>query len=146
MAKLREIGSVADAYKSWHRASLGIISENIQNLRERLGESPRKSTRRLSQETLFRGHQFWGFSMMTLSSFLTKFRPYGSKLIKIKRKEKHLVKIFVKGLKMTLALWIWTIWTISTTVAFVGHLPHFLSPEIWPSNIKLSFYQVHCCC
>ena len=53
MAKLREIGSVADAYKSWHRASLGIISENIQNLRERLGESPRKSTRRLSQETLF---------------------------------------------------------------------------------------------
>ena len=58
MAKLREIGSVADAYKSWYRASLGIISENIQNLRERLGESPRKSTRRLSQETLFRGHQF----------------------------------------------------------------------------------------
>ena len=44
--------------------------------------------------------------MMTLSSFLTKFRPYGSKLIKIKQKEKHLVKIFVKGLKMTLALWI----------------------------------------
>ena len=44
--------------------------------------------------------------MTTLSSFLTKFRSCRGKLIKIKQREKHLVKIFVKGLKMTLALWI----------------------------------------
>ena len=35
-------GSVADAHKGWHRSSFGIIPENIQNLRERLDESPRK--------------------------------------------------------------------------------------------------------
>ena len=27
-----------------------------------------------------------------------------------------------------------------------GHLPHFLSPEIWPLNVELPFYQVHCAC
>ena len=91
-------------------------------------------------------HQFWGSSMMTLSSFFTKFRSCGGKLIKIKQNEKHFVKISVKGLKMTLACWIWTIWTMLTTVDFVGHLLHFLSPEIWPPNFELSFCQVHCPC
>ena len=83
---------------------------------------------------------------MTLSSFLTKFRSCRGKLIKIKQNEKHFVKISVKGLKMTLTCRIWTIWTMLTTVAFVGHLLHFLSPEIWPPNVELSFYQVHCSC
>ena len=27
-----------------------------------------------------------------------------------------------------------------------GHLPHFLSPKIWPPNVELPFYQVHCFC
>ena len=45
---------------------------------------------------------------------------------------------------MTLACQIWTIWTMLTTAAFVGHLLHFLSPEIWSPNVELSFYQVHC--
>ena len=52
VAKFRETGSVADAHKGHsgrHRSA--IIPDNIQNLRERLEESPRKSTRRLSQET-----------------------------------------------------------------------------------------------
>ena len=31
-------------------------------------------------------------------------------------------------------------------VGLCGHLPHFLSSEIWPSNVELSFQQVHCCC
>ena len=44
--------------------------------------------------------------MMTLSSFLTKFRSARDKLIKIKQNEKHVVKMSVKGLKMTLADWI----------------------------------------
>ena len=65
-------------------------------------------------------HQFWGSFMVTLSSFIIKFRSCGGKLIKIKQKEKHFVKISIKGLKMTLACWIWTIWTMSTTMAFVG--------------------------
>ena len=29
---------------------------------------------------------------------------------------------------------------------FCGHLPHFLSPEIWPPNVELSLYQEHCSC
>ena len=33
-----------------------------------------------------------------------------------------------------------------TTVAFVRHLLHLLSPQIWPPNVELTFYQVHCSC
>ena len=51
VAKSRTTGSVADAHKGRHRSSFGIITGNTQNLRERYEESPRKSTRRLSQET-----------------------------------------------------------------------------------------------
>ena len=51
VAKFRKTGSVADAHKRRHRSSFGIIPENIQNLRERHEECPRKSTRSLSQET-----------------------------------------------------------------------------------------------
>ena len=52
MAKFRETGSVTDAHKGHsgrHRSA--IIPENIQNFLECLEESPRKSTRYLSQET-----------------------------------------------------------------------------------------------
>ena len=52
MDKFRETERVADAHKGhngWHHSVT--IPENIQNLRERLEESPRKSTRRLSLET-----------------------------------------------------------------------------------------------
>ena len=100
----------------------------------------------IPQKINTREHQFWGSSMMTLSSFLTKFRSWRGKLIKIKQNEKHFMKVWVKGLKMTLVCWIWTIWTISTTMAFVGHLLHFPFPKIWPSNVELSFYKVHCSC
>ena len=51
VAKFRKTGSVADANNDRHCSSFAIIPENIQNLREHHGESPRKSTRRLSQET-----------------------------------------------------------------------------------------------
>ena len=49
VAEFRKTGSVADARKGRHCSSLGIIPENIQNLRERHEESLRKSTRCLSQ-------------------------------------------------------------------------------------------------
>ena len=52
VTKVWQTGSVADAHKDQHRSSFGIIPENIQNLGERLEESARKSTRRLSQETV----------------------------------------------------------------------------------------------
>ena len=51
MAKFRKTRSVVDAQKGQDRSSFGIIPENIQNLRERHEDFPRKSTRRLSQET-----------------------------------------------------------------------------------------------
>ena len=51
MAKFRKTRSVVDAQKGRDRSSFGIIPENIQNLRERHEDFPRKSTRRLSQET-----------------------------------------------------------------------------------------------
>ena len=52
VAKFRETGSVANVHKGhsyWHCSA--IIPENIQNLPERLEESPRKSTHHLSRET-----------------------------------------------------------------------------------------------
>ena len=51
VVKFRNTGSVADAHKDQHRSSFGIIPENIQNLRERHVESPRKLIRPLLQET-----------------------------------------------------------------------------------------------
>ena len=64
----------------------------------------------------------------------------------MKQNETHFVKISVKGLKMTLVCRIWTVWTMSTTVTSVGHLLHFLIPEIWSPNVEFFFYEVHCSC
>ena len=91
-------------------------------------------------------HKKLAFQENPLSSFLTKFRFCRGKLIKIEQSEKNSLKISFKGLKMTLACWIRMIWTMSTTVAFVRHPLHLLSPKIWPSNVELTFYQVHCSC
>ena len=52
VAKFWKTLSVADTHKGRHRPSFSIIPENIQNFRERHEESPRKSTCRLSQETV----------------------------------------------------------------------------------------------
>ena len=49
--KFRKTGSVADAHKGRDRSSFGIIPRNIQNLRGRHEDFPRKPTRRLSQKT-----------------------------------------------------------------------------------------------
>ena len=107
--------------------------------------NPTENQHAISHKKLeFREHQYWGSSMMTLNSFITKFRPCRGKLIKMKQSEKHFVEILVKELKMSMACWIWRIWTISTTLAFVGHLLHFLSPKTWPPNVELPFYEVHC--
>ena len=130
----RMVAKFRNSQRKWGRCSQRprsfIVRHNswgFQNLRERREDFPRKSTRHLSQ-LAFREHQFLGSSMMILISFLTKFRSCRGKLIKVKQNEKHFVKISVKGLKMTLACWIWTIWTIMTTVVFVGDLLHFLTP------------------
>ena len=139
-------GSVADDHKGWHCSSFGIIPENIQNLRECHEESPENQHAVSHKKLAYWENHFWESSMMTLSSFPIKFRSCRGKLIKIKQDEKRFVNISFKGLKMTLACWIWMIWTILTTVAFVWHLLHLLSPQIWPPNVELTFYQVHCSC
>ena len=51
VVKFRKTGSVADAHKDRDHSSFGIIPENIQNLRERYEDFPRKSARPLLQET-----------------------------------------------------------------------------------------------
>jgi len=51
VAKFRETGSVANANKGHSRRTRSVQTpNNIKNLREWLAESPRKATRRLSQE------------------------------------------------------------------------------------------------
>ena len=103
----------------------------------------------------FRGHQFWGSSMMTLSSFLTKFWSCRGKLIKIKQNEKQFVKISLKGLKITLACWIWMIWTMLATAAFCGASATFpvsrnLATKHWivlvSGTLFLSKCLLHCRC
>ena len=69
--KFRKTGSVADAHKGRDRSSFGIIPRNIQNLRGRHGDFPRKPTRRLSRET--------GISRTSILRILhddLKFFPY----------------------------------------------------------------------
>ena len=56
----------------------------------------------------------------TLSSFLTKFRSCRGKLITIKPNEKHFGNMSVKGLKMTLACWIWFSLVTRLAVTWVG--------------------------
>ena len=53
VTKFQKTGSVADAHKGRECSSFGIIPENIQNLRERHEDFPRKSTRHLSQDWHF---------------------------------------------------------------------------------------------
>ena len=53
LAKFRKTGSVADSHKDRDHSSFRIILENIQNLRERQEDLPRKSTRRLHKKLAF---------------------------------------------------------------------------------------------
>ena len=133
VAKFRKTGSVADAHKGLDRLSFSIIPENIHNLRKRHEDFPENQYTFFHKKLAFQEDQFWGFSMMTLSSFLTKFWSCRGKLIKIKQNKKHFVKISVNRLKMTLTCWIWT---MLTTVAFVGHLLHFLSQTLNCPSIR----------
>ena len=145
-AKFRKTGIGTDVNKDQHHSFFSIIPENIQNLQDIMRNLPENQHAVSHKKLAFLQIHFWGSSMMTLSSFLTKFRSCRGKLIKIKQNKKHFVKISFNRLKMTVACWILTIWMMSTTAAFVGHLLHFLFPEIWPPNAELSFYQVHCSC
>ena len=98
------------------------------------------------KKLVFREHQFWGSSMMTLSSFLTKFWSCRGKLIKIKQNKKHFVKISVNRLKMTLTCWIWT---MLTTVAFVGHCYTFCLKRwivLLSGTLFLPKSLLHCRC
>ena len=133
VAKFRKTGSVADAHKGLDRLSFSIIPENIHNLRKCHEDFPKNQYTFFHKKLAFQEHQFWGSSMMTLSSFLTKFWSCRGKLIKIKQNKKHFVKISVNRLKMTLTCWIWT---MLTTVAFVGHLLHFLSQTLNCPSIR----------
>ena len=75
-------------------------------------------------------NHFWESSMMTLSSFPIKFRSCRGKLIKIKQDEKRFVNISFKGLKMTLACWIWMIWTMLTTGLCAASATLAVSPNL----------------
>ena len=123
--KLRKTRSVTDTHKDRDHLSFGIIPENIQNLQERHEDLPRESTRRLSEETCISRTSVLRILHDGLKLFPHKFISCRGKLIKIKLNEKHFVKISVKGFKMILACWIWTIWTMLTIVAFVAYLLHF---------------------
>ena len=81
VAKFTKIGSVADCQKGWHRSSFGIILENIQNYRKAMRNLPEKQQPLSHKKLAFPEHQYWGSSMMTLSSFVTKFRSCRGKLI-----------------------------------------------------------------
>ena len=104
VAKFRETGNVANANKGRSGRSCSVKTpNNVQNLRDRLEESPRKSTRRLSQKVgISRSPVICEFSVMTSSSFLTKFKFCRDKLMTTKQNVLLFVKISAKRLKRTL--------------------------------------------
>ena len=140
VTKFSKTGSVADAHKGWHRSSFGIIPENIQNLPEHHEESHRKSTWHLSQET--------GISRTSVLRIfhddLKLFRYKSQTLQRQTDQNEAEWETFCEDISQRIendpGLF------DLTTVAFLGHLLHFLSPENWPPNVELSFYEVHCSC
>ena len=146
LAKFQKTGSVVDAHKGRYRSSFGIVPENIQNFWEHHNNPPENQHSASHKKLVFQEHQFWGSSMMTLSSFLTKFWSCRGKLIKIKQNKKHFVKISVNRLKMTLTCWIWT---MLTTVAFVGHCYTFCLKRwivLLSGTLFLPKSLLHCRC
>ena len=85
-----------------------------------MGNPPENQHAVSHKKLAFREHQFWGSSIMNLSSFVTKFKSCRGKLIKIKQNEKSFCEDISQRIEMTLACWTWTIWTMLTTVDFEG--------------------------
>ena len=148
VAKSRTTGSVADAHKGRHRSSFGIITENTQNLRERYEESPRKSTRRLSQETGILRTSVLRILHDDLKLFLYKVQILQRQTDQNKAELETLYEDISQGFENDPGL------LDLNDLNDVDHrglcgasaLLHFLSSEIWPPNLEWSFYQVHCSC
>ena len=75
---------------------------------------------------------------MTLSSFLTKFRPCSGKLITIKQNEEQFLKTSVKGLKIRMACCIWFSLVTRLTVTWVGTS----ASRICTSGLRLSSMNI----
>ena len=84
--------------------------------------------------------------MMTLSSFLTKFRSCRGKLIKIKPNEKSFCEDISQRIENDPGLLDLNDLNDVDHCGLCGHLLHFLSPETWPPNVELSICQVYCPC
>ena len=97
------------------------------------GNSMRISTE--NQEVVFEKklafweHQFWGSSMMTLSSFLTKFKSCRGKLIKIKQNEKSFCEDISQRIENDPGLLDLNDLNDFDHCGLCGHMLHFLSPE-----------------
>ena len=97
MAKFWETGSVVDTQKGQHRSLFCIITENFQMYGNAISNPSENQHVVPLKKLAFWEHRFWGSTMMTLSSFLTKFKSYRGELIEVKQNEKYFVKISVKG-------------------------------------------------
>ena len=144
--QIRKTGSVADVHDNRYCSSFGIIPENIQNLWERHEESPRKLKRCLSQET--------GISRTSVLEILhddLELFPYKIQILKRQTyQNKAERETFCEDISPRIendpGLLDLNDLNDVDHYGICGHLPHFLSPEIWPSNVELSFYQIHCSC
>ena len=146
VAKFRKTGSVADTHKGPHCTSFGIIPENIQNLQEHLEGSPRKSTRRLSQEIVI-----WRTSVLRILHDDVKLFHYKIQILwrqtyQNKAERETFCEDIHQRIENDPGLLDLKDLNDVDHCGVCGHLPHFLSPEIWPSNVELSFYQIHCSC
>ena len=94
---------MVDAHKDHNgRHRSAIIPENTQNLRESLEESPRKSTRRLSQETDISRTSILRILHDGLKLFSYKIQILQTQTDHNKAEQETFCELSVKGLKMTM--------------------------------------------
>ena len=148
VAKFQKTGSVADAHKGQDRLSFGIIPENIQSLRKRHEDFPRKSTLCLSKETGILRTSVLRILHDDLKLFLYKVQILQRQTDQNKAELETLYEDISQGFENDPGL------LDLNDLNDVDHrglcgasaLLHFLSSEIWPPNLEWSFYQVHCSC
>ena len=139
----QEVWHAHKGHSGRHRSA--IIPENIQNLRECFEESPRKSTRHLSQETgisrtsVVRILHFEGKSLRSLWRILTTDvleMPVSCESVFdfLGDSSRHSSKFWIcSGMMAERCRPLWPLWV--SVVLPVS--------EVWPPNVELSFYQVH---
>ena len=146
VAKCRKTGNVADAHKGRHCSSFAIIPENIQNLRERLTESPRNSTRHLWQETAISRASVLRILHDNVKLFSYKVQILWRQTDQNKAEGETFCEDIRQRIENDPGLLDLNDLNDVNQCGLCGASSTLPVIRNLPSNVKLSFYQVHCSC